>query len=416
MSGRARPDDIENRGLSMKSFVFCLASAICGATVAIVLYDPPETQPRSIAQEVAAATPDTPPSPIPANWVAAPADDPVATPPPTGDDDLTPEERVNVWVYQHANRSAVNVNTKTIQTDAFFMVERTSAGEGSGTVIDRQGHVVTNFHVIDGAREIQVTLFNGQTYDATLVGVDPATDIAVLKIDAPAETLFPVAFGSSTTLQVGQRVFAIGNPFGLERTLSTGIISSLNRSLPRRQRRGTIKSIIQIDASINPGNSGGPLLDSRGRMIGINTAIASTTGESAGVGFAIPIDTVSRVVPQLIRDGRVERADIGIARVYRSERGLLIASLERGGAAEKAGLQGPKVVRRLRRRGSVVYEYQTVDRSAADLIVAVDKKRIRTADDLLDAVESHKPGDEVVVTVIRDGQAKQIKVTLEAEE
>ena len=188
-------------------------------------------------------------------------------------------------------------------------------------MIDRDGHVLTNFHVVEGAREIRVTLFDGQTYDAKLVGGDPDTDVAVLKIDAPAESLFPVAFGSSTNLLVGQRVFAIGNPFGLERTLTTGIISSLNRSLPGRHGRRSLRSIIQIDAAINPGNSGGPLLDSHGRMIGMNTAIASKTGESAGVGFAIPINTIARVVPQLIQNGRVRRPDSGIARVYQTDRG-----------------------------------------------------------------------------------------------
>ena len=201
-----------------------------------------------------------------------------------------------------------------------------SEGEGSGVVLDRQGHILTNFHVVDGAREIQVTLYDGKTYDARVVGKDPATDVAVLKIEAPPASLFPVVLGNSAQLRVGQRVFAIGNPFGLERTLTTGIISSLDRSLPSRRSGRSLKSIIQIDAAINPGNSGGPLLDSHGRMIGMNTAIASKTGESAGVGFAIPVSTIARVVPQLIEKGRVRRPEAGIMRVYQTEQGLLIAT------------------------------------------------------------------------------------------
>lgn len=388
--------------------LLCTFSAVLGGALAIALYDPPDG-PKTIAQEPDPGIPPRSDAPTRLR-LGGPA-----VSPPADLADLTPEERVNISVYENANRSAVNINTRSVQTD-FFLRELTSMGEGSGTVIDRRGHVLTNYHVIDGAREVQVTLYNGKTYPARLVGGDEPTDIAVLKIDAPADTLFPVVYGNSTGLLVGQRVFAIGNPFGLERTLSTGVIASLNRSLPRRNRRGSLKSIIQIDAAINPGNSGGPLLDSRGRMIGMNTAIASRTGESAGVGFAIPINTIARVVPQLIENGRILRADIGIARVYRTERGLLIASLIPGGAAQRAGLQGPKLVTSTRRRGPIVYKYQTIDRSAADLIVAVDGKPIRTADDLLEVVESKKPGDRVTVTVIRDGQRKDVSVMLEAEE
>ena len=284
--------------------------------------------------------------------------------------EYTPEERVNIWVYEQVNRAVVNITTKGFQGERLLIFEVPSEGEGSGVVIDRQGHILTNFHVVDGARQIQVTLFDGNTYDARLVGQDPATDVAVLKIDAPPATLFPAVFGNSTQLKVGQRVFAIGNPFGLERTLTTGIIASLNRSLPSRRSGRSLKSIIQIDAAINPGNSGGPLLDSHARMIGMNTAIASKTGESAGVGFAIPVSTIARIVPQLIRDGRVRRPETGIVRVYQTDQGLLIATLAPGGPAERAGLHGPKVVRQQKRQGPFVYDYQTVDRSAADLIVA----------------------------------------------
>ncbi|NQT17389.1 MAG: trypsin-like peptidase domain-containing protein, partial [Planctomycetes bacterium] len=264
------------------------------------------------------------------------------------------------------------------------------------------------------AREIQVTLFDGKTYDGRLVGQDPTTDVAVLQIDAPEESLFPVAFGDSSRLRVGQMAYAIGNPFGLERTLSTGVISSLNRMLPSRRKYRTIQQIIQIDASINPGNSGGPLLDSRGRMIGMNTAIASTTGESAGVGFAIPVNTIARIVPQLIENGRVVRADVGIAEVYQADQGLLIATLVPGGAAERAGLKGFQVVVRRGRDRLYSYERRYIDRSAADLIVGVDEKPIGTVEEFLAVIESKAPGDVVKVNVVRDGQRVDVPVELDA--
>ncbi len=419
--------------MKRSTILLCLASATAGACFTLALAERSIVL-SSMAQEPPAsgrippmASPDPswrpPPMPSAALGSYGPPPTSLATTPQQappaalpGWDELTAEERVNVFVYQQANRSVVNINTRTMQSVGLLMLEVPAEGEGSGIVLDRFGHILTNSHVVDGAREIQVTLANSKSYEARLVGVDAATDVAVLKIDAPADALAPIAFGNSNSLLVGQRVFAIGNPFGLERTLTTGIISSLNRSLPARKTGRSIRSIIQIDAAINPGNSGGPLLDCRGRMIGMNTAIASRTGESAGVGFAIPVNTLARVVPQLIERGKVIRPDSGIARVYQTEKGLLIASLAPGGAAERAGLQGPRIVKQKKRQGPFVYEVQTVDRSAADLITAVDGQPVRTGDDFLTAIEAKSPGDTVVLTVIRDGQPRQVPLRLDAGE
>lgn len=321
-------------------------------------------------------------------------------------DGLTSEEAVNVLVYERNNRGVVNITTRTVRNDGFFMMERDSEGSGSGAIIDRKGHILTNYHVIEDARQVKVALFNGKTYTATLVGADPVNDTAVIRIDAPEASLYPIEIGNSADLRVGMKVYAIGNPFGLERTMTTGIISSLNRSLQVTRDR-SIKSIIQVDAAVNPGNSGGPLLDSHGRLIGVNTAIASRTGQSAGVGFAIPANLIARVVPQLIRHGRVIRPDTGILRVYELDEGLLITRLAPGGPAEQAGLRGPRVTRE--RRGPVIIE--RTDRSAADLIVAADGRPVSTVDDFLGYIESKSPGDQVALTVIR-GNA-EAKVTLQ---
>jgi S1-C subfamily serine protease len=328
--------------------------------------------------------------------------------------DLTPEERTNIAVYEAVNRSVANINTKATVSSGLFLLEVPSEGAGSGIVLDKQGHVLTNYHVVENAREIQVLLFDGSSHSGRLVGFDPATDVAVLKVDAPASLLVPVVFGTSTNLRVGQRVFAIGNPFGLERTLTTGIISSLNRSLPTKSGR-TIKSIIQTDAAINPGNSGGPLLDSGSRLIGMNTAIASRTGQSSGVGFAIPVSTLGRIVPQLIRQGKVIRPDAGISRVYQTDKGLLVAALSPDGPAERAGMRGFRVIRERRRQGPFVAEFERVDRSGADLIVAVSGEAVRTADDFLSAIESRNPGDQVLIAVEREGHRLELPVILDAE-
>lgn len=322
-------------------------------------------------------------------------------------DGLSAEEAINVSVYDRLHKSVVNITTRSTRIDSFFFTEQTSEGTGSGSVIDSSGHIVTNWHVVADARNIGVTLFNGETYEARVVGYDPPNDIAIIRIDAPENVLFPITMGDSSKLKVGMRVLAIGNPFELERTLTTGIVSSLNRSI-QVQENWSIKSIIQIDASINPGNSGGPLLDLHGRLIGINTAIASRTGQSAGVGFAIPVNLVSRVVPELIAHGRVYRAEIGIQRVFETEEGLLVERLTPDGPAELAGVRGPTLLRQ--RRGPFVFE--RLDRSTADLIVAVNGKDVRTVSDFREAIESLQPGDIVQITVLREEKKVDIRVQL----
>jgi S1-C subfamily serine protease len=331
------------------------------------------------------------------------------------DDDFTSEERVSIAVYERVNRSVVNITTLIVRADMFLMLEPPSEGAGSGSVLDQAGHILTNFHVIEGAKQVKVTLFNGETYTAQLIGADPVYDTAVLRIEAPPESLVPVEFGDSSGLRVGQSIYAIGNPFGLERTMTTGIISSLNRSLPSRNGR-TMKSIIQLDAALNRGNSGGPLLDSRSRLIGMNTAIASRSGENTGVGFAIPVNTISRIVPQLVRNGRVIRPDLGITRVLQTDQGLVIATLTPGGAAERAGLRGFRIIKNQRRFGPFLSEEVQVDRDYADLILALDGQAVKSADDLLSAIESRQPGEETVVTVLREGRRLNVSVVLGQEE
>jgi S1-C subfamily serine protease len=376
-----------------KNLLCCLLSAIGGA-LATVWLTAPGSLPLLSAQEQA-----TPGARLPRTDAL-----------PSDEYDLTAEERINVSVYEAVNRSVVNISTKVQRTDVWALFDGSTEGAGSGSVLDTAGHVLTNYHVVDGAREIEVTLHDGKNYDAKVVGKDESNDVAVLQIDAPATSLIPVTLGESRYLRVGQRVYAIGNPFGLERTLTTGIISSVDRSLPTRNRR-IIKSIIQIDAAINPGNSGGPLLDTHGRLIGMNTAIASATGQNSGVGFAIPVAVIARVVPQLIERGRVIRPDSGISRVLQTEDGLVIATMTPSGPAEQAGLHGFRLVRK-KKGGIFNYEAVSLDREGADKIVAVNGDKIITAADFLAVVESHQPGEEVTLTVIREGQELQVPLRL----
>jgi S1-C subfamily serine protease len=395
-----------------------LVSALVGA-LAATAYHQTADRFQAAAQEGVVRQPagsfSQPPTPS-ARRLPGGTGDPLATGPTLGAAaaadlaDFSPEERTNILVYEKANRSVVHITTKAAQRE-LLLFEVPSEGSGSGSVLDKQGHVLTNFHVVEGAQSIRVTLFDGESYDARLVGSDPPNDVAILRVNPPADSLIPLELGDSAKLRVGQIVFAIGNPFGLERTMTTGIISSLNRNLPSKAGR-QMKSIIQIDAALNRGNSGGPLLDTRGRLIGMNTAIASSTGQNTGVGFAIPVDTVRRVAPQLIARGKVVRPDAGINRVVQTDEGLLVVTVAEGGPAERAGLRGFNVVRETKRRGPFYYEERRIDRSQADLIVAVDGERITTADEFLTLVERRTPGERIVLTIARDGRLVDVPLTL----
>lgn len=321
-------------------------------------------------------------------------------------DGLTPDEAASVYVNESNERSVCNIATRIGNERVMFLANPTE-DSGSGFVLDLDGHILTNFHVVENAQRIKVTLFNGDSYEADPVGVDPLNDMAVIRIKAPQEALYPVRIGDSASLKVGMNVYAIGNPFGLERTMTTGIISSLNRTLPVTRAR-SIKSVIQIDAAINPGNSGGPLLNSHGELIGMNTAIASKTGQNSGIGFAIPANLIRRVVPELIQHGKVQRPDSGILEVMRTQEGLRILRLEPDGPAARAGLRGPEVTRT--KRGIFVLESE--DRKAADLVVGVNGKKTLQVDEFLSEVESNRPGDQITIEVIRGNEKISVPVTL----
>jgi S1-C subfamily serine protease len=282
-------------------------------------------------------------------------------------------------------------------------------GTGTGFVWDAQGHIVTNFHVIQGGTAARVTMADQTSFQAKLVGAFPDRDLAVLKIDAPVAKLPPIAIGTSRDLQVGQRVYAIGNPFGLDQTLTLGIVSALNREIESFNGR-TIRGVVQTDAAINPGNSGGPLLDSAGRLIGVNTQIASPSGASAGIGFAIPVDEVNRIVPRLIRDGRFVRPALGVtagsANLSRSlnlPRGVALVQVTPGGPAARAGLQ----VFRRDRGGDIVQ---------GDVITAINDEPVGDLDEMLSQLERRAPGESVTLTLWRNGQTRKQAVVLAAGE
>jgi S1-C subfamily serine protease len=307
-------------------------------------------------------------------------------------------------VFEKVAPSVVNIDTTAVQTNVFSMrVDEVPQGSGSGFVYSNKGHVVTNFHVIEGAiarqGKVFVTLKGGDRFEAKVVGTEPDKDLALLKIEAPEKLLVPVKMGPSADLRVGQTVLAIGNPFGLDQTLTTGVVSALGREIRSRTDR-KILDVIQTDAAINPGNSGGPLLDSQGRVVGVNTQIYSPSGASAGIGFAIPASAVERVVPQLIQFGRVNRPVLGVRLIsdsiaQRNEIvGVIIESVEPGGPADRAGIRG-------------LVQTRSGYPAVGDVIVAVDGKPVKDSNDLLDLLDDRKPGDEIKITVVRGKSGKK---------
>jgi S1-C subfamily serine protease len=344
---------------------------------------------------------------LPAALPASGAAPGTAEPSPPATRSLAPDERNTIAIYQRVSPSVVSVANKAlIRSSGWFgsQLYEIPQGAGSGFVWDRQGHIISNYHVVHEADAITVTFADGATFDARLVGIAPDYDLAVLRIDAPVERLQPVAAGESRDLQVGQSVLAIGNPFGLDTTLTVGIVSALGRTITSMTER-KIHDVIQTDAAINPGNSGGPLLNSSGRLIGINTAILSPSGAYAGVGFAVPVDTVARVVPQLIAKGRISRAGLGVQflpdHVMRQAgvSGVALYEVYAGTPAANAGLTGVERTR----RGALVL---------GDVIVAVDQKPVKELEDLRAALDLRQPGETVKLALIRGDQRRTIEFKL----
>lgn len=320
---------------------------------------------------------------------------------------LTPDEAITIRVYKSANKGVVNIASSAASEDIYYNLAP-KEGAGSGIIIGNDGLVLTNNHVVEGFQNIRATLWDGTVLPATVVGVDPDSDLAVLKVTVPADKkLTPIPFGDSSNLEVGRRVFAIGNPFGLERTLTQGIVSSMGRTM-RTENGRLIKGIIQTDAAINPGNSGGPLLDTSGRLVGITTAILSRTGQSAGIGLAIPVNVAKRIVPELIAHHRVIRPDLGILVVAPLDSGLRIIKLDPRGPAAQAGLSGPKVV--VYQQGP--FTFRALDVNQADVIQAIDDRTVRTVDELWTVIEAKKPGQLVTLQILRGGRPMKIPVKL----
>jgi len=321
--------------------------------------------------------------------------------------ELGPDERATTTVFERATKSVVFIANTAIQRDFWSLnIMEVPQGSGSGFIWNKQGHIVTNFHVIYGANSIKVTLADRTDFQAKVVGADPDHDLVVLQIQAPDNQLEPLAIGSSHDLRVGQKVLAIGNPFGLDHTLTTGVVSALGRTIKSMSKR-TIEGVIQTDAAINPGNSGGPLLDSAGRLIGVNTQIVSPSGAYAGIGFAVPVDTVNRIVPELIKHGKLIRPGLGVSLVPDSMakrwgiKGLIIGKVTRGGPADRVGLKGAR-------------ESATGRIQLGDIIVSVAGKPVTTVDDLMDVMEEHKVGDHVSVEILRGNRRGKVSVILQA--
>jgi S1-C subfamily serine protease len=319
--------------------------------------------------------------------------------------DLAEDEKNTIAVFQEAAPSVVYITSIEVRRSLFSLnVYEIPQGTGSGFVWDNEGRIVTNYHVVGEAGKVEVTMGDGTIYDGILVGAAPDKDIAVLQITAPAGVLKPIPLGDAGNLQVGQKVFAIGNPFGLDHTMTSGIVSALDREITAVTGR-TIQGVIQTDAAINPGNSGGPLLDSAGRLIGVNTAIYSPSGANAGIGFAVPVNVINKVVPDLIRNGRVIQPGIGvtlasekIARRLDIE-GMLVIGVRPGSPADKAGIRETRQV-----RGKIIL---------GDIIIAVNGVPVKSYDDFRNELERYKIGDEVTLIIERGGEHIEVKVRLQ---
>ena len=328
----------------------------------------------------------------------------------------TQDETENINVYRNCNEAVVNINTKVTSYDWFWDPYVTDGGSGSGSIIDKRGYILTNVHVISGATKIYVSLYDGSQYEATVVGTDIDSDLAVIKFDPPQGiTLKTISFGDSTSLLVGQKVIAIGNPFGMERTMTTGIVSGLGRPIQNSNNR-IIRNMIQTDAAINPGNSGGPLLDTNGRMVGINTMIMSSSGSSSGVGFAVPSEIAVRVVNDLLKYGKVQRGVIDATIVQLTNRiaqyagldiatGVLVSEVKRGGNAESAGLKGGTEAAYYGSRRDIIY-------IGGDVITQIDNIAVTSLADYYSALESKRAGDVVTVVVRRNRKDVTLKIKL----
>jgi S1-C subfamily serine protease len=330
--------------------------------------------------------------------------------PPAGitDPAVATDEQNNIEVYRTLSPGVVFIHSTSYARDWLGFVEP-QEGSGSGSILDQQGNILTNYHVIEGAQKLSVSMGGKKDYAAMIVGGDPDTDLAVIRlIEKPAGMLTVVPMGDSDKLAVGQKVLAIGNPFGLDRTLTTGVISGLQRPIRARNNR-LIEGAIQTDASINPGNSGGPLLDSRGRMIGINSQILSPSGSSAGVGFAVPVSIAKRVVPQLLSLGKVRRPKLGISTrdvsAIRNQvdlpvaDGVLIVQVARGSGAANAGLRG-------------LQQLESGDVELGDIILGIDNDKVANSDDLFRVLDKHQIGETVQVQILRDGRRISVPVRL----
>ena len=328
----------------------------------------------------------------------------------------TQDEADNINVYRNCNEAVVNINTKVTSYDWFWDPYVTDGGSGSGSIIDKRGYILTNVHVISGASKIYVSLYDGSQYEATVVGEDIDSDLAVIKFDPPAGvTLKTISFGDSTNLVVGQKVIAIGNPFGMERTMTTGIVSGLGRPIQNSNDR-IIRNMIQTDAAINPGNSGGPLLDTSGKMVGINTMIMSSSGSSSGVGFAVPSEIAVRVVNDILKYGKVQRGVIDATIYQLTSRiaqyagldistGMLVSEVQSGSLAETAGLKGGTKAVYYGSRNNILY-------LGGDVITKIDGIAITSLAEYYSALESKKPGDTVTVVVHRNKKDVTLKITL----